>query len=457
MTRLLLLGCSPLPTDRSRRHAAPGLRAWQLCRPLLDAGHEVTLVTFGERPARPPTTPGLRRVCLAPGDFTHRERLNEVLLQARPDAVITAGSYQPTVAACLLQSELPLWVDLPGDMMAEAQLRGQSAEDPRLLHDYLSILRPALERGDHFSVISRRQRHALVGQLGLAGRLTKDGVGHELVSVLPPAAEPARRVTHGPRPGGIPSDAFLVLSSGGYNTWCDVQNLFAGLEQAMDRDPRIHFVSAGGSIPDHCEEAEARLRQLVRSSAHGGRFHLLGWQWPEDLATLYAASQLAVNMDRACYEAELGSRNRLLDWLRHGLPCLTTPCSELARQLCDQGLALEVPPGDPEAMAERLLSLASTPEVLSRLGTVARAEVERQYSYLATTEPLLLWARQPARAPGSGQATPGREPDARLLQAELRRCQGQLEAIRSSVAFRGLRRASNLLDPLRRRLKGPKN
>ena len=458
MTRLLLLGCGPLPADRSRRHAAPGLRAWQLCRALLDGGHQVSLVTFGGGPSRQPAgAPGLTRICLAPGDFTDGKRLNEVLDQARPDAVITAASYQPTRAACLLDSELPFWFDLPGDMMAEAQLRAESSGEPDRIWDYLSILRPALERGDHFSVISNRQRHALVGQLGFVGRLGADTVGHELVSVLPPAVEPAPRVVLQPRPDSIPPDAFLVASSGGFNTWCDVETLVAGLALAMEQDPRIHFVAAGGPIEDHCEGAAARLRELIEASPHGAKFHLLGWLWPEDLAALYAGSQLAVNMDRACYEAELGSRNRLLDWLRHGLPCLTTPCCELARELCDLGLANETAAGDPEAMAARILELAATPDALTRQGADARQEVERRYTPASTTGPLLAWAGHPTRAPASAAATTSAQPDAQHLAAELRRSEEQLKAIRASVAFRGLRRVSSLLDPVRHRLKGPKN
>ena len=451
MTRLLLLGCAPLPNDRSRMHSAPGLRAWQMCRALLDAGHQVTLATFGERVDRPTSAPGLTRVCLAPGDFTDAERLGAVLEQARPDAVVTAGSYQPTRAACLLDTDLPLWIDLPGDMMSEAQLRAADSQDPSFIQDYRSILKPALARGDHFSVISRRQRHALIGQLGLVGRLIEVGVRHELVSVMPPAVEPAHRVTHRPRPGGIPADAFLILSSGGYNTWCDVGTLFAGLARAMSRDPRIHFVSAGGPIPDHCEESYARLRGLISGTKFAGRFHLLGWQWPEELAALYAASQLAVNMDRPCYEAELGSRNRILDWARHGLPCLTTGSSELARDLCDQGVALEVAQGDPDALATAIAEQAANPEALTRMGAAARAEVERRYSIEATTEPLLAWARAPTLAPRSA-APMEEQPDAGSLQAELRRCQAQLAAVRGSAAYRGLRHASDLLS----RLKAPK-
>ena len=59
MSRLLVFGMAPLPHERSRWHAAPGLRTWQLTRPLVRGGHRVHLVTFGEKPDEACETSGL--------------------------------------------------------------------------------------------------------------------------------------------------------------------------------------------------------------------------------------------------------------------------------------------------------------------------------------------------------------------------------------------------------------
>jgi len=458
MTRLLIIGVSPLPVDRSRRHAAPGLRAWQFARALSRQGHDLCLVTLGERHGSVAGAGApLRRVSLPAGDFTDAEQLQEIHDDFGPDAVITAGSYQPTVAAYLLRSDRPLWIDLPGDMMAEAQLRAAMDDEHSFMSDYLSILRRALLRGDHFSAISGAQRLSLVGQLGVAGRLGPGTLGRELVSVVPPAVEPAPRVTLRPRPDGVPPDAFVLLSSGGYNTWCDVETLVAGLEGAMAQDPGIHFVSAGGAVADHCVERYRRLQELVERSPHARNFHLLGWQWPEELGALYAASQLGINMDLQCYEAELGSRNRLLDWLRHGLPCLTTAGSELARQLCDAGAGWATPPGDPEQLTGRVLELAAEPEQLASAGATGRALVSDRFSPEETTRPLLRWAAAPRRAGDHDAPRPAWDRSPELLEAELARAEAQLRAVRGSLAFRGMRRAEDLADPVRRWLKGRKN
>ncbi len=44
MSRLLILGVSPLPFESTQKSFGPGTRTWQLTEPLLDDGHEVLLV-----------------------------------------------------------------------------------------------------------------------------------------------------------------------------------------------------------------------------------------------------------------------------------------------------------------------------------------------------------------------------------------------------------------------------
>ena len=451
--RLLLLGLGPLPFERSRKHSAPGLRTWQFCRPLLQDGHRLRLVTFGEaaRGAPPAGSEGLSRVRLSAGDFLDGPRLRRVRDEFAPEAMITASSYQCTRAAASLgqDSELPLWIDLPGDLLAEAQLRAAAAGDERLVADYRSILLPALARGDRFSVVSARQRHCLVGQLGLAGRLGPATLGEELVELVPagvePPSEPAGRLSSLP-----PAGSFVVFSSGGYNTWTDVPTLFQGLAEAMRRDPTIHFVSAGGAIAGHAEQPYQQLQQLVRGSPLRRRFHLLGWLRPGQLRALYARGQLGINLDRPCYEAELGSRNRVLDWLRHGLCCLSTTCSELTSRLADEGLIVGLAPGDPAALARRLLELSAARDELPEMGRRARLVVLQRYSLGRTTQPLRRWALAPCRAGDLPlpEQLGGQDPEA--LAAELQRLDERLRVMHRSLTYRTMRRGERLAGRLKR-------
>ena len=463
--RILLLGISPLPFERAKTHSAPGLRTWQFCQPLLADGHQVCLVTFGHPTAEepPPGCEGLTRVCLSAGDFMDDARLECELRRFDPDAVVAASSYQCTRAAAVLgglSPELPLWVDLPGDMMAEAQLRAAEAEDRQpqdFVADYRSILLPALLRGDHFSAVSTRQRLSLVGQLGLAGRLGPHAVGQEQVSVIPASVEAPRPDEEVRAPKGLPGeDRFVVISSGSYNSWMDIENLFEGLSRAMSRDSRIHFVSAGGAAKGHCEAPLARFQRRVKGSRLSHRFHLLGWLWPDQLRGLYARADLGLNLDRPCYEAELGSRNRVLDWARHGLCAITTPCSELTLELTRESLALAVPPGEPEALSRLLCELAGPRRgELAPMAAAAQRYVLAQLDHGQTTTPLRRWAQDPGRA-GDAACISAPPLDAADLQAEVIRLRQQLDAVQGSRAYGVLRRTERLARGLKRSIFGKK-
>ncbi len=466
--RVLVLGISPLPWERSKNHSAPGLRTWQLCEPLLRDGHSVRLVTFGEPEAGepPPGNAGLSRACLPPGDFMDDARLQRQLSRFGPDAVVAASSYQCTRAAAVLgglDPQVPLWVDLPGDMMAEAQLRaaaagGPGGERPRdHVADYRSLLLPALRRGDRFSAVSARQRLCLLGQLGLAGRLGPHTLGEELVEVIPVSAEAPAAGAEVKEPPGLPHDRFLVVSSGSFNTWMDVDTLFEGLSRAMSRDSRIHFAAAGGAVPGHCEAPLARFQQSVRASRLRHRFHLLGWLWPEQLRGLYARADLGINLDLSCYEAELGSRNRVLDWLRHGLCCATTPCSEITAELTRDGHALAVPPSDAEALSRLLCELSGSRRgELTSTAEAGRRHVLRRYDAERTTEPLRRWASAPRLAGDAGTRGELGESQAADLEAEARRLRQQLDAVQGSRAYGVLRQGERLASGLKRSIFGKK-
>ena len=70
--------------------------------------------------------------------------------------------------------------------MAEAQAKMEaSRQEGNHPLAYARLLSQLLVRGDRFSAVSERQRLALLGQLGLVGRLTAETVGYELVSNIP--------------------------------------------------------------------------------------------------------------------------------------------------------------------------------------------------------------------------------------------------------------------------------
>jgi len=409
MARILVLGSAPLPFMNAKRLYGPGIRTWQFASPLLEEGHEVRIVAGQAPQSGLDDQVGLERdrlsvVCLPQADFEAVDPVRKVLDGFRPDALVAAG-YGASSVAVRLGIERPLWADFFGDPMAEAQALAQVLRDDNMVFRVWSYVAPVLERGDSFSVVSERQKCALIGQLAARGRLNMHTMGDDLVRVVPcgiaplPAAdgEPSNRRR-------MPEGAFLVLWSGGYNTWADVDTLFQALCLAMRERDEIQFVSTGGAIHGHDERTYPRFLEAVSSCELRDKFHLFGWVETSEVPFFYRACDVGINVDRFCYEGFLGSRNRILDWMNAGLTVVTTASCELSQILADQGLGVVVPTGKPEALAKALVSLADDREALKRFAERAQRYARERFGFETTARPLVRWAENPCFAADRGRA-----------------------------------------------------
>ena len=467
MSRVFLIGTGPLPTDDPRELGFPQLRTRQMLLPLLDAGHEVMLACLtrrslsGERPAgRPvevevPTPKGARRMHHAvvrpdePGRFL---MLRDLRRDFGPDVTVTAGPFLPMAGGARAAGDEPLWVDVPGDPMCEAQAKAHRSGSVDPIHRYREMLGQALARGDRFSVISPAQRGTLVGALGLAGRLTGEALGDELVHVIPGSVDGV----HGPGsgvdasrsdlPAGFPSlprDAWVVLFCGGYNNWLDGDTMLHGLLAAMSAEPRIHFVSTGGALAGHDEGTYHRFRAGAEASDHSARFHFCGWVPTASLPAVFRRADLTLSVDRPCYEAEFGARTRILESLERGVPVASTDLCALTSELAAHDLLHVVHPEDPGGLADLLVHVCRDERAEDvRTRWAAR---RARYGLSETTAPLLRWVRDPVRAPGGVPVD--------FLEdswQELARLQDRLEEVWKSPTWRYLGRLHQLLRRVRK-------
>lgn len=453
MSRILVVGMGVPGFVPCSRHAGPGLRTAHFALALSRAGHDVLLVAvLGEdetapewpatgrlatpavvrrdaREAGPHAAPGsspMRARASGPGgaalprvEWTTEAALGGASMRAllarfAPDAVVGVTAYGAALAA-RLGLDVPLWADVFGDLMAEAQAKAARQQSDWSLAHFWTLLVPVLERADRWSAVSVAQSHALVGQLGLAGRLGARTAGEELVHVIPCAAEAADAHTDrasARRALGLRGDDVVLLASGGVNTWCDVETLADGVALAMQADARVHLVVTGGAIAGHDETSwpglAARLGELP-----AGRVHVLGWVDSGRLAALYAAADLALHVERPLYERRLGAENRVVEWLAHGLACVTTAESEAGALLVREGLAFACRAGDAADLARAIGDALSPPvpegpsaaTALARETTKARAIAARarewairERGYADTARPLLEWGASPSFA-----------------------------------------------------------
>jgi glycosyltransferase involved in cell wall biosynthesis len=305
------------------------------------------------------------------------------------------------LAASIARVSLPRWFDFNGHPMAERQMQARVFNsDEGLLSQWRYVV-PALLCGDHFSVCSPTQKYALIGELGCCGRLNRWTAGHDLVDVMVPGYNEQEPVQRKPAIRGpiVGPEAFVVLWTGGYNTWVDVNTLFQGLEYAMERSPTLHYVSTGGAIQGQDEQTFERFQGLVAKSPHRDRYHFCGWVPLTDLQNYYLDADVAINIDLFSYEGLLGHRNRLFGWILAELPVVSTGLSEFPRELETQELISTFQIGDAVGLGNLLLHIEQHKEEYRKKARAAREYVITHCAPKKLLAPLLKWVNHSQHAP----------------------------------------------------------
>ena len=99
------------------------------------------------------------------------------------------------------------------------------------------------------------------------------------------------------------------------------------------------------------------------------------------------------------YEGLFGSKNRVMDWMRAGLPALIGNLCELSRTLPEKGYAFSFPLHQPEALAKTLVDLATHPEKIRCASDAIRTNAIDEFSFANTTRSFRNWLQNPSHAP----------------------------------------------------------
>lgn len=429
MARVLLIGAGPLPSPTARHTGFPQLRLARF-RDALAADHSVRVVCLGSDQIEHPEDGAFAGTyAVQPEAHGWLQRLRRLAEGA--DIIVSAGPYLPGEAACLIAEDRPVWADLPGDPFAELQAVAL-AEGAGLTPTRTAAARAAalavLSRADRISVISERQRLALVGQLGLLGRLGAGAPPEGLGEVVPigfglplPRGLPRRRA---------PGAPMVVALCGGFNTWLDDRAIAVALQHAMDAAPGLSVICTGGALPGHYTAGFERFERWRRASPHRSRVSVRGWVQHASLAAVLSEAHVGLYLDRPGCEALLGSRTRvhLFTWL--GLEVLGSPGSQLTADMAAEGL-MHPAPADPRAVGERLAQISAEGSD-GRMPSRASAWLGKHFAPERTTLPLRQWARSPTRAPAA--------PHFDAVLAENARLRDALRQIHQSPTWRVLDR-----------------
>ncbi len=436
VSRLLILGLGPLPFESTNRFYAPGARTWQIAKPLLDDGHTIHLLGQRLPFTYPSDTPEqtihrdglLTYISVDAATYLGPGYVERAYREFAPDAVIYPHG-SASFFSTLLESEVPVWIDMNGHLMTEAQAKTAVYQDDSYLEHFLQKELDVLFRGDIFSTVSDAQTFALIGELGLAGRLNSMTNGRYLVHTVPVGVdnrdyEHERTVLRGV---DVSDDDFVVLWSGGFNTWTDIDTIFGGLEYAFARDSSVRFAATGGQIDGHDELTYPRFVEMINASPNRERYVLKGWLPKDEVPNYYLEADVGLNCEKEIYEVRFGSKQRILDWSRAALPVLSTRLTELSLALEREQVGFVFPCGSAEALGKAILEASERRRELPAMGERFRQRFREIFGYAKTLGEFRKWAAAPTFAPDR------RRPQPFAIEALVRSVQAQQDAEEPAV------------------------
>ncbi|RMH03709.1 MAG: glycosyltransferase [Planctomycetota bacterium] len=168
---------------------------------------------------------------------------------------------------------------------------------------------------------------------------------------------------------GLPADAPVVAHVAAFRPEKAHDVLLRAAARVVARLPAARFLLIGDGPERPRIEAlrsELGLEEAVR---------LLGRR--SDIPELLAAADLAVLCSHPMVET---FPNSVLEAMASRRPVVSTRVGSVDEQIEDGVEGFLVPPGDPEALADRILRVLENPGLARRMGEAAREKVEKHFS-----------------------------------------------------------------------------
>lgn len=239
----------------------------------------------------------------------YSERLNEAV--KKTDAVVTAGPFHPLLALPLLPKNLPVWVDIPSDPLADHHiLWSQSPTEQNIKSQAVAkmALQNAISRGDVFGLISPELRISFLGQLLLSGRrLSRPDALCHITPITRPTSQPLPPSLRKPR------EQFDLLLCGSANSWLDTKSIISGLTIAMEQISNLNVHISGRALSNYSEGWE----QLQHFSNSMERVHCHDWLDDVEFLDLIKKCHAGIWLDKPSIEPLLGCRTRGILMLHH--------------------------------------------------------------------------------------------------------------------------------------------
>lgn len=174
---------------------------------------------------------------------------------------------------------------------------------------------------------------------------------------------------------GVAEEALLVGTVCRLDPWKGVEVFLEAAKLVHKEIPSVRFLVCGGEIAGH-EGYEAVLRRKAERLDLGETVLFTGWRYRHrDIPEVYGALDISVQCP--IYPEPYGLAN--VEAMACGVPVVAVAQGG-PTELCVQGeTALLVPPGDPRAIADAVLSLLRDPERCRAMGAAGRERAEKLF------------------------------------------------------------------------------
>lgn len=286
-------------------------------------------------------------------DWSCRHRLRRLFRQIQP-AVVVAHQYTPffysSLARGLSRSPPIIFVE-----------HGRHFPDPRKLHRILAN-RLLFRRHDAVIAVAESVKQAVI---------CKEGIASRRVHVIPNGIDPqpyfaaaALRETTRQELGLTDGDVVLIQVAR-LDHLKDHSTAISAVEKIRHDRVRLLIVGDG---PE-----ESQIRQRVSHSPTRERFRLLGYR--QDVPNLLAAADVFL-----LSSISEGLPVTVLEAMAAALPIVATNVGDLAKAVTNGTTGFLVPPRCPEAMANALTRLCTSPELRRQLGLAGQKLLLSQFT-----------------------------------------------------------------------------
>ena len=302
-----------------------------------------------------------------PLSFTDTHELHSIVRYVDPDLILVEA---PEEVRRLPPGTFRVVLDLFAPRILEQQFQEGAGE-----REGVRVL-DALQLADAVVFSNERQKYYHLPLLALAGIDCTQSAG-----VVVPISGPSEQPTF------AKPKAPIFVAGGVFWPWADLGPGLARLHSCLKEAKRgkIHLYGGEYGIRSDTQSYADPRQSLPKKSKH------LSFKGMVPIDTLwkeYSKASVAFDLMTPNPEREINLSFRQIDYLRCGLPIITSPRQVIAEQLLEYGAGWCVEPGDDKALDKLVGDLLAHPEKIAKASSAAQKLAKEHFTWESATAPL---------------------------------------------------------------------